>query len=101
MQENYRKVLNLCKVVIEQHYTPCGLEKEIKKRLLELTQELERRGKGGFNIIFKDVLRAVYLARSNAEKGKKTECEYLKRGLQIPFDKPGGLGYWTLSMRGQ
>jgi len=99
MQENYEKVLNLCKVMIEQDYAPCGLEEDVKKRLLELTQELERRGRRGFNIISVDVFRAVNQAESYEKRFKKrTKCEYLKRGLQIPFNKPGGLGYWTLRM---
>jgi hypothetical protein len=99
MRENYKKVLDLCKIMIERDYAPCGLEAGIKKRLLELTQELERRGRTGFAILFKDIFRAVNQAESNEKRfGIKTKCEYLKRGLEIPFDNPGGLGYWALRM---
>jgi len=71
MQENYEKVLNLCKVMIERDYAPCGLEEDVKKRLLELTQELERRGRRGFNIISVDVFRAVNQAESYEKRFKK------------------------------
>jgi len=64
MNENYNNVLELCKVIIERDYVPCSLEKEIKKRLLELTQELERHGAKGFDILSRDVHRAVNHAKS-------------------------------------
>lgn len=105
---SYETVLGLCKVVIERDYAPCGLEEDVKKRLQELTLEWERRKKkadkegraiGGLDIFFKDVYRAVRQAESNAKRYGKSKCYYLERGLRIPLDKPGGLGYWSLRMR--
>jgi len=110
VNENYQKILELCKVMIERDYAPCGLEDDIKKRLLGLTLEIERRnekaskeGKAtrGFNIIFSDVLRAVNLAEQNAKRFGKPKCYYLRQGLQIPPCQPGGLGHWALSFRQQ
>lgn len=49
--------------------------------------------------VYKDVYRAVRQAESNAKIHGKSKCYYLERGLRIPFDKPGGLGYWALRMR--
>ncbi len=37
MNENCGKILELCKIMIERDYAPCGLEDDIKKRLLDLT----------------------------------------------------------------
>lgn len=108
MNENYVKVLELCKVIIEQDYVPCNLENEIKKRLLDLVLDWEKRkekadreGKeiGGLNLLFFDVLRAVNQATGNEKRFGKSKCYYLKRGLQIPSNKRGGFGYWFLTMR--
>lgn len=105
---SYGTVLELCKVVIERDYAPYGLEEDVKKQLQELTLEWERRKKradeegkeiGGVGIIFKDIYRAVRQAESNAKIHGKSKCYYLERGLRIPLDKPGGLGYWSLRMR--
>ncbi len=108
MNENYGKILELCKVMIERDYTPCGLEDDIKKRLLELTLDWERRKEkaireskeiGGLNVIFMDVYRAVNQATVNEKRFGKPECYYLRRGLQIPPDQHGGLGYWSRIMQ--
>jgi len=108
MNENYGKILESCKVIIELDYAPCGLEQDIKKRLLDLTLEWERRkekaskeGKtiGGLNLIFTDVYRAVNQAKEN-EKRFEPRCYYLRRGLQIPPSEPGGLGHWFFRMLG-
>lgn len=105
MNENYGKILEECKIVIEQEYAPCGLEDEIKKRLLELAKEWEKRKKradeegrtiGGLRIIVRDVFRAVGQAESNMKRFEKPKCYYLRRGLQIPYDESGGLGYLSL-----
>lgn len=107
-KRSYETVLELCKVVIEQDYAPCGLEDDVKKRLQELTLEWERRKKradeegkaiGGVSIFFKDIYRAVRQAESNAKIHGKSKCYYLERGLRISFDEPGGLGYWSLRFR--
>jgi len=105
---SYEKVLELCGVVIDRDYAPCGLGDNVKSRLLELTSEWEKRKKkadkegraiGGLDIFFKEVYRAVRQAESNAKRYGKSKCYYLGRGLRIPFNKPGGLGYWALKMR--
>ena len=107
MNENYGKILELCKVMIERDYAPCGLEDDIKKRLLDLTLDWERRkekaskeGKeiGGLKVFFIDVLRAVNQATQNAKRFKP-KCYYLRRGLEIPPSQPGGLGYWARIMQ--
>ena len=107
-KESYKTVLELCKVVIARDYAPCGLENDVKKRLRELILEWEKRKKkadkegrkiGGVGIIFKDIYRAVRQAESNTKRYRKSKCYYLERGLRIPLDKPGGLGYWSLKMR--
>ena len=107
MNENYRKILELCRVIIEQDYAPCGLEDDIKKRLLDLTLDWERRkekasreGKeiGGLNVIFMDVYRAVNQATQNQKRFGKPKCYYLRRGLQIQPSQHGGLGYYFIKM---
>lgn len=107
MNENYKKVLELCKVLIEKNYAPCGLEDEVKKRLLELTLEWEKRkekadreGKtiGGLGVLRMDVSRAVGKAGSDAKKSGKSKCYYLRQGVQIPVGKPGALGNYFMSM---
>ena len=106
MNENYGKILELCKVMIERDYAPCSLEDDIKKRLLDLTLDWERRkekaskkGKaiGGLHLIFDDVLRAVNQAEQNEKRFGKPRCYYLRRGLEIQPSQHGGLGYWSFS----
>ena len=108
MNENYGEISGLCKVMIERDYAPCGLEDGIKKRLLDLTLDWERRkekaskeGKaiGGLNVIFIDVYRAVNQAKANEERFGKPKCYYLRRGLQIQPSQHGGLGYWSCVMQ--
>ncbi len=108
MNENYGKILELCKVMIERDYAPCGLEDDIKKRLLDLTLDWERRKEkaskeekaiGGLNVIFIDVYRAVNQAKANEKRFGKPKCYYLRRGLQIPPSQHGGLGYWSCVMQ--
>lgn len=108
MNENYGKILELCKVIIERAYAPCGLEQDIKKRLLDLTLEWERRKEkaskegntiGGLNVIFTDVKRAVNQAKQNEKRFGKPRCYYLRRGLQIQPSEHGGLGYWSIIMQ--
>jgi len=105
--ENYKKVLEECANIIKQDYAPCGLEADVKKRLLDLTQEWERRKEnankdgrriGELETIFIDLFRAVNQAESNAKRFEKSKCEYLRNGLRTPFSKSGGLGFWTLRM---
>lgn len=109
MKENYMKVLELCKVLIEQDYAPCGLEDDLRKRLLELTLEWEKRkakadgegrGIGGVNVIFTDVFRAVWKAKSDEERFGKPKCYYLERGLKKQLGESGTLGTWSYSMWG-
>lgn len=108
METNYVHILELCEVVIQQEYAPCGLENAIKKRLLDLTHEWEKRkrkadeqGKAidGLHLIARDVFRAVGKAEANEKRFGKPRCLYLKRGLEIPPSQKGGLGYWFLAMR--
>lgn len=105
--ENYKKILERCKVIIERDYATCGLGDSIKERLLVLTLEWEGRkekaskeGKtiGGLGIIFYDILRAVWQAKSNEKRWGKPKCYYLRHGLQIQPSEHGGLGYWSRSM---
>jgi len=107
MNENYKKLLESCKVIIERDYAPCGLEEDIKKRLLDLTLEWERRKEnankenkmiGGLRVVFLDLLRAVNQAKSNTKRFQKPKCYYLKRGLQIKCGEPGWLGNYSCSM---
>ena len=107
MNENYGEILGLCKVMIERDYAPCGLEDDIKKRVLDLTLDWEtRKGKaskegkeiGGLRVIFIDVYRAVNQARANEKRFGKPRCYYLRRGLQIEPSRHGGLGYYFSRM---
>ncbi len=107
MNEHYGKILALCKVIIERDYAPCGLEDDIKKRLLDLTLDWETRkeeaGKegreiGGLRALFIDVYRAVNQAKANEKRFGQPKCYYLKRGLQIDPSRRGGLGRWFLTM---
>lgn len=82
MNENYKKVLEECAYMIEHDYAPCGLEEDIKKRLLDLTLELEKLGKidkegKGVRIISKGVHWAVGSAKKKAEETGKPQCYYL------------------------
>lgn len=108
MESSYAHILELCEVVIQQEYAPYGLENAIKKRLLDLTHEWEKRkrkadeqGKaiGGLDLIVRDVFRAVGHAEANEKRFVKPRYLYLKRGLEIPPSQKGGLGYWFLAMR--
>ncbi len=108
MNENYGKILGLCKVMIERDYAPCGLEDAIKKRLLDLTLDWEGRKEkaskedkeiGGLKVFFIDVCRAVNQATQNEKRFGKPKCYYLRRGLQIQPGQRGGLGYWAIKMQ--
>lgn len=107
MNENYKKILELCKVVIDRDYAPCGLKEEVERRLLELTLEWERRkekadkeGKeiGGLSVILYDLLRATERAESDERRFGKHKCRYLRRGLQLQLGEQGALGNYSLSM---
>ena len=108
MGKEYEELLKLCEVIIEEEYKPCGLENEVKQRIKDILQELERRKRvaqaeggeiGGHRLIYYDLLRAVGQAKRNSEKYGKPICYYLRRGLErLPTEK-GGLGYWFLSFR--
>jgi len=101
--ENYEKILEISKYYIEE-FEACGLGEEIRKRILELVQEWERRkseadkkGKqiGGLKVIFRELEKVVYEAEANSKKSGKSVCEYFERSLSIPYYKKGGLGYWS------
>jgi len=104
--ENYEKILEICKGYIKE-FEACGLGEEVRKRILELVQEWERRkneadkkGKqiGGLQVIFMDLERAFWKAKADSKKSGKSMCEYFEKGLSIPFYKKGGLGYWSTRM---
>jgi hypothetical protein len=101
--ENYEKILEISKYCINE-FEACGLGEEVRKRILELVQEWEKRkseadkeGKqiGGLTVIFWDLERAVNKAKADSKKSGKSVCEYFERSLSIPYDQKGGLGYWS------
>ncbi len=108
MEKEYEELLKLCEVIIKEEYAPCGLENEIKQRIKDILQELEKRKKiarakgreiGDHRLIFYDLLRAVGQAKTNLERFGKPLCYYLKKGLEKAPTERGGLGYWFLSFR--
>ena len=70
------ELLEICKVVIERDFAPCGLREQVVERVKELFAEWQRRYErvvregrtiGGVKVIFFDLLRLVELARANSK----------------------------------
>lgn len=94
--ENYEKVVEWCKELIKE-FESCGLKQNVLKRILELVQWLEKQKAegiwtGDFQIIFKDLLRAVDSAESLSKKYNKDKCEYFRKWLSLPFTEKKGFG---------
>jgi non-homologous end joining protein Ku len=105
--DNYKKVLDQCKAIIEAEFAPCGLKDLVEERILELVREWEKRkaiaekdGRmiGGLGAIFMDLERAVEKAKADSKKSGRDECEHLMIGLSLPYTRRGGLGYWSIRM---
>jgi len=100
--ENYEKVVESCKEFIKEFET-CGLKEDVLKRIFEFVQwlekqKLESREVGGVMIIPLDLKRAINLAKKLAEK-HKSECEYYREWLSIPFSEKRGLLHYSYAMR--
>jgi hypothetical protein len=100
--ENYVKTVELCKELIKQ-FELCELKQDVLKRIYELVLWLEKQKsngiwKGGFQIIFTDLLRAADSAESLSDRGHRDKCYYFRKWLSLPFTEKGGLGYWTTIM---
>ncbi|RLG02529.1 MAG: hypothetical protein DRN61_06320 [Thaumarchaeota archaeon] len=101
------ELLEICKVVIERDFAPCGLREEVIERVKELFAEWKRKREkaaregrtiGGVKVIFYDLLRLVEMARANSERHGKPFCEYLSRALKKSYHEKGGLGYYSIKM---
>ena len=108
MEKEYEELLKRCEVIIKEEYAPCGLENEVKQRIKDILQELEKRKRiaqakgrdiGGHKLIFSDLLRAVNQAKADSKRFRKPLCYYLKKGFEKAPTEKGGLGYWFLSFR--
>lgn len=104
--DNYTKVLKLCRTIIKEEFEPCGLRDLVEDRILELVQEWKRRktvaekeGRtiGSLKLIYYDLIRGVNKANSDSKRYGKDKCEYLMRALSLPPTVKGGLGYWTIA----
>lgn len=91
MNENYAKVLELCRKIIENDIKSCGLEEDFKNRIYELTlqwerleEKAEREGReiGGLSVIFKRLLKSWRQAGGLAKTYKKDVCHYLRMSLR-------------------
>lgn len=107
MNEDLEELLEECRVIIDRDFARCGLKEDVEKRIFELYEEwkkaktrAEKEGRtiGGLKIVFKDLLRAVDLAKELAKKHETSECYYLRKWLRIPPTTEGGLGYYSKSM---
>lgn len=101
------ELLEICKVVIERDFAPCGLREQAIERIKELFAEWQRRCEravregraiGGVKVVFFDLLRLVELARANSERYGRPFCKYLRRALEKPYHEKGGLGYYSTRM---
>lgn len=108
MEKEYEELLKLCEVMIKERYAPCGLENEVKQRIKDILQELEKRRKiaqakgreiGNHRLIFDDLLRATNQAEANSKRFGKPLCYYLKKSFLKAPTEEGGLGYWFLTFR--
>lgn len=94
MDENYEKVLKLCDVMIKEDFGPCGLDQEIRKQLLELVLEWEKRKQdseskgdiGGLQWLcscIRKVVGEAFERSGGYSKGDpKLRCHYLKKALE-------------------
>jgi len=91
MSENYEKVLEWCRNILENDFKPCGLENELKKELYDLTLDWERRKEeaerekrqiGGLMVIFHGLMKSWRQAEGLAKKYNKNVCCYLKMSLE-------------------
>jgi molybdopterin converting factor small subunit len=106
--ENYEKVIERCKIYIKE-FEAYGLKEEVLKRIFEFVQWLEKqklekqklegREVGEFMIICYDIERAVELAKALSKKYHKSECEYYRKWLSLPFTEKRGLLHWSYAMR--
>jgi len=85
----YEKTLELCKVIIEEHFKPCGLDQVVKEQLFELILEWERRcgrpfthESGAFDCVYRTVQEAISLTERFHKGDSKQECNYLRDKLE-------------------
>jgi hypothetical protein len=89
--ENYEKIVELCKKILEDIRQECNLEEDFKKRLYELTLEWERRKEkvfrenkeiGDLRVIFIGLLKTINQAEGLAKYYNKDVCYYLEMSLR-------------------
>lgn len=91
MKGNYERVIDWCKVILEEDIRSCGLEEEFKNRLYELTLDWERRKEkaetegreiGGLKVMFMGLLKSTEQAIGLARRYNKDVCHYLRMSLR-------------------
>lgn len=94
--KSYEKTLELCKVIIEEHFKPCGLDQDVKKQLFDLILEWERKCRqpftyenGAFNCVYRITREAMSLTERFHKGEPKQECDYLSDKLE-----KGELRHW-------
>lgn len=104
VENDYNQIAQLCKTIIERDYNQCGLEEDIRKRILDLTllwKRCKRKSEkdvGGLKTLFYDLLRAVNHANSMEKRTGKPKCYYVGRGLELTPPTPGALGNYFIRM---
>ena len=96
VDEIYRELLQLLKIVIEQDVRPCGsgLEEHLATILYDLAYKAAEENWTGWKIIIGGVFKAVEQARYLAKRYDKNFCYYLKMALER-----GWIENWVLRFR--
>jgi hypothetical protein len=85
----YEKVLELCEVIIKEDFKPCGLHEELKRQLLDLVLEWEKKcgqpftkESGAFDAVYRITMEAISLSERFHKGDQKQKCIYLKEKLE-------------------
>jgi hypothetical protein len=85
----YEEILELCKAIIETDFKPCGLDQEIKKQLLDLVLEWEKKcnvpftsAVGAFNSVYRMEREAAKLSGGDYGGDQQRKCYYLRIKLE-------------------
>jgi hypothetical protein len=85
----YEEILELSKVIIEADFKPCGLDQDVKKQLLDLVLDWEKKCnvpftsvKGAFNSAYRIAREATELSGGDLRGDQNRKCHYLRMKLE-------------------